>query len=37
MIWRGGRVAYCGGLENRWRPKPSVGSNPTLAAKQKEG
>lgn len=31
-IWRGGRVDYCIGLENRRGPKTSVGSNPTLAA-----
>jgi hypothetical protein len=29
--WRGGRAVECGGLENRWRRKPLVGSNPTLS------
>lgn len=30
--WRVGRVADCGGLENRWSLIGSVGSNPALSA-----
>ena len=30
---RGGRVVYCGGLENRWGRKAPGGSNPSLSAR----
>jgi hypothetical protein len=31
--WRGGRVVYRGGLENRFGLTPDGGSNPSLSAK----
>jgi hypothetical protein len=30
--WRGGRVVYCGGLENRFGFTADGGSNPSLSA-----
>ncbi len=30
--WRGGRVVYCGGLENRFGLTADGGSNPSLSA-----
>ena len=35
-FWRGGRVVYCVGLENRRGVKASVGSNPTPSANLNE-
>ena len=33
LLWRGGRVVECGGLENRYVGNPGVGgSNPPLSA-----
>ena len=34
VIWRGGRVVYGGGLENRWGVTAPGGSNPSLSAKE---
>ena len=31
-LWRGGRVVYCGGLENRFGFTADGGSNPSLSA-----
>ena len=31
MLWRGGRVVECGGLENRYPRKGIIGSNPILS------
>ncbi len=33
--WRGGRVVYCGGLENRFGLTADGGSNPSLSASKK--
>jgi hypothetical protein len=33
LEWRGGRVVYRGGLENRFGLTPDGGSNPSLSAK----
>ena len=35
--WRGGRVVYCGGLENRFGFTADGGSNPSLSANQQRG
>ena len=35
--WRGGRVVYCGGLENRFGFTADGGSNPSLSANAVEG
>src|SRR5947208_16892451 len=32
ISWRGGRVVYCGGLENRFGFTADGGSNPSLSA-----
>jgi hypothetical protein len=32
ISWRGGRVVYCGGLENRFGLTADGGSNPSLSA-----
>jgi hypothetical protein len=34
LLWRGGRVVYCGGLENRFPLTRDGGSNPSLSANQ---
>ena len=33
-FWRGDRAVYGGGLENRFRLKTNVGSNPTPSAEE---
>ena len=35
--WRGGRVVYCGGLENRFGFTADGGSNPSLSANAENG
>jgi hypothetical protein len=35
--WRGGRVVYCGGLENRFGFTADGGSNPSLSANVRSG
>src|SRR5438132_6794498 len=34
--WRGGRVGYCGGLENRFGFTADGGSNPSLSARARQ-